>query len=247
MTSAPEIRIEPLTAQDQLRDAVKLQKEIWQFEDVDLLPVRLFVVATKIGGQVFGAYHDKKMVGFALAIPGIKPGYGGYLHSHMVGVAASYRNYGVGRMLKLTQRQDAIARGVDLMEWTFDPLELKNAYFNIERLGAVVRRYVRNQYGISTSVLHSGLPTDRCIAEWWLSTERVRRAVVNEAAARPEVEGRISVPNDIADLRKHDFARAKQIQAAVSDQFLASFAGGLAVIGFERTAATGDYLLGRWQ
>ncbi len=73
---------------------------------------------------------------------------------------------GLGRQLKLRQRDDALARGIDLIEWTFDPLELKNAYFNIERLGAIVRRYVRNQYGISTSRLHGGMPTDRCVAEW---------------------------------------------------------------------------------
>lgn len=244
--SGPEIRVEPLTTQEQFRDAVRLQEEIWQFDEIDLLPVRLFVVATKIGGQAFGAYHDRRMVGFALAIPGIKSGYGGYLHSHMVGVAADYRNYGVGRQLKLAQRDDAIARGIELMEWTFDPLEIKNANFNIERLGAIVRRYVRNQYGISTSVLHTGLPTDRCIAEWWLTTDRVRRAVENEISERAEVEARISVPQDIAHIRQHDRARAQQIQAEVSDQFTALFDRGLAVIGFERTPDTGDYLLGRW-
>jgi predicted GNAT superfamily acetyltransferase len=244
--STPEIRVEPLTRQEHFHDAVRLQKEIWQFEDIDLLPVRLFVVATKIGGQAFGAYHDRKMVGFALAIPGIKSGYGGYLHSHMVGVAASYRNYGVGRQLKLAQRGDAIARGIELMEWTFDPLELKNANFNIQRLGAIVRRYVRNQYGISTSILHTGLPTDRCIAEWWLTSDRVARAVENQIPERPEIEARISLPHDIGHLRKHDRARAKQIQSEMSDQFTALFDRGLAVVGFERTPDTGDYLLGRW-
>lgn len=244
--NAPDIGIEPLTSQDEFRDAVRLQKEIWQFEEVDLLPVRLFVVATKIGGQAFGAYHGRRMVGFALAIPGLKSGYGGYLHSHMVGVAADYRNYGVGRGLKLAQREDALARGVELMEWTFDPLELKNARFNIERLGAIVRRYVLNQYGISTSVLHTGLPTDRCIAEWWISGERARRAVAGQIVERPEIEARISVPQDIAQIRKDDHARAERIQSGVSAQFTELFHRGLAVVGFERTPDTGDYLLGRW-
>jgi predicted GNAT superfamily acetyltransferase len=247
MKPARRIDIQPLHTQEQFRDAVRLQREIWQFEDVELLPVRLFVVATKIGGQAFGAYHDKRMVGFALALPGIKPGYGAYLHSHMVGVAEGYRNDGIGRMLKLRQREDAIARGLDLMEWTFDPLELKNAYFNIERLGAIVRRYVRNQYGTTTSVLHGGLPTDRCVAEWWFRKDRVVNAIAGGPIERPEVERRIAVPSDVARLRAEDMASARSIQARVSDQFMDAFDRGLAVIGFERGDAVSNYLLGKWQ
>ncbi len=86
----------------------------------------------------------------------------------MLGVLPEYRNPGLGRALKMQQKEDALARGIDLIEWTFDPLDMKNAYFNIERLGAIVRRYVRNQYGVSSSILHGGLPTDRCVAEWWI-------------------------------------------------------------------------------
>jgi predicted GNAT superfamily acetyltransferase len=236
MNPTPEIVVKPLTERAQFRDAVRLQKEIWQFADIELLPVRLFVVATKIGGQALGAYDGETMVGFALAIPGIKPGYGAYLHSHMVGVDARYRNLGVGRLLKFAQRDDALARGIELMEWTFDPLELKNAFFNIERLGAVVRRYVRNQYGITTSVLQAGLPTDRCIAEWWMKRDR----------ASSETIAKICVPNEIAEIRKQDHARAKEIQANISDQFEDAFRRDLAVIGFERTEQTGNYLLGKW-
>jgi predicted GNAT superfamily acetyltransferase len=236
MSPAPQIVVKPLTERAQFRDAVRLQKDIWQFADIELLPVRLFVVATKIGGQALGAYDGKTMVGFALAIPGIKPGYGAYLHSHMVGVDAAYRNLGVGRMLKFAQRDDALARGIELMEWTFDPLELKNAFFNIERLGAIVRRYVRNQYGITTSALQTGLPTDRCIAEWWMKRDR----------APSEPITTIRVPNEIAEIRKSDHARAREIQAQISDQFEDAFRQDLAVTGFERTEETGNYLLGKW-
>src|SRR5579884_3822499 len=169
-----EIRVRALSHRDELDEAVRLQQEIWGFGELDLLPVRLFVVAGKIGGQVFGAFDGGRMVGFCLAIPGLKrTAEGSYLHSHMLGVLPEYRNAGVGRMLKLEQRKDAVARGVALMEWTFDPLELKNAYFNIERLGCIARRYVFNQYGTTSSHLHGGLPTDRLTAEWWLSSPRV--------------------------------------------------------------------------
>ena len=165
-----------LTTHEEFTEAVRLQQQIWGFEEIELLPVRLFVVATKVGGHAFGAFDDGKMVGFCLAIPGLKSGGTTYLHSHMLGVMPQYRNAGVGRMLKMEQRKDAIARGIELIEWTFDPLEIKNAYFNMERLGAIVRRYVFNQYGTTSSHLHSGMPTDRCVAEWWVSSPRVRAA-----------------------------------------------------------------------
>jgi predicted GNAT superfamily acetyltransferase len=187
MKPAPHIEVKPLTHSEQFRGAVELQKTIWGFDDVDLLPVRFFIVVTKIGGQAFGAYDGNKMVAFCIAIPGIKRGTTTYLHSHMLGVLRDYRDYGIGRILKLRQREEALSRGIYLIEWTFDPLELKNAYFNIERLGCIVRRYVRNQYGISSSRLQGGLPTDRCTAEWWINTERVRAAIERRSPERPGI------------------------------------------------------------
>ena len=107
-----------------------------------------------------------------LAIPGIKEDRTPYLHSHMLGVLSDYRNAGVGRLLKSAQREDALARGIRLIEWSFDPFEAKNAYFNLEMLGAIVRR-VRSQSCTASrkSPLHGDLPTDRCIAEWWMLVE----------------------------------------------------------------------------
>ena len=158
---AGAITIVDLVTEEQFREAVGVQTTIWGFSDIDLLPVRFFVVASKIGGQVFGAYDCGRMVAFCLAIPGLKADGKAYLHSHMLGVLPEYRNTGLGRRLKMHQREDALARGIELIEWTFDPLEVKNAYFNIARLGAIVRRYTRNQYGITSSPLTGGLPTDR--------------------------------------------------------------------------------------
>lgn len=242
--SEPHIEIRELNSIEEFRDAVHLQQVIWGFEEIELLPVRLFVVASKIGGQSLGAYDGARMIGFTLAIPGLKPGGKTYLHSHIAGVLPEYRNYGIGRRLKLRQREDAIPRGVDLMEWTFDPLEIKNAYFNIERLGAVVRRFVRNQYGVTTSKLHGGLPTDRCIAEWWLKTARVNTIAGGDPYVRPEVTARVTVPVEIAELRTADPKRAKEIQAKVSDGFEENFGKGLTVIGMERSDESGTYLFG---
>ena len=188
------IEVRPLSTLEEFTEAVRLQKEIWGFEDLELLPLRLFVVATKIGGLSWGAFDGGRMIGFCIAIPGLKAGGQTYWHSHMMGVVREHRNSGVGRALKLRQRQDAIARGIQLVEWTFDPLEIKNAYFNIERLGAVVRRYVLNQYGTTTSHLHGGLPTDRCVAEWWISSARVTALLAGAPLERPPIETRIETP-----------------------------------------------------
>src|SRR5579884_2601603 len=241
------IEIRELRTHGEFAEAVRLQQLIWGFDEVELMPVRLFVTATKVGGQAFGAFDRGCMIGFCLAIPGIKPGGQCYLHSHMLGVKAEYRNAGVGRMLKLEQRRDALSRGIELMEWTFDPLEIKNAYFNIERLGTIVRRYVLNQYGTTSSRLHGGLPTDRCVAEWWLETPRVEAIIQGRPFERPAAEARIAVPADIAHLREADPAAAREIQKTIGEQFLDCFARNLAVIAFERSPEAGTYVLGRWE
>ena len=247
-SGAAVISIRALTTQKEFEDAVQLQREIWGFNDLELLPVRLFVVASKVGGQTLGAFDGSRMIGFCLAIPGLKPGGGSYLHSHMLGVSHEYRDAGVGRLLKLKQREDALERAIELVEWTFDPLEIKNAYFNMERLGAIVRRYVRNQYGTTTSPLHGGLPTDRCVAEWWIGSPRVK-AIVDGApfTARPQIIERISVPADMANVRRDDPKRARQIQQEMSCHFEEYFSQGLAVIGVERSPEAGVYLFGKWE
>lgn len=241
------IEVRQLRTQPQFSEAVRLQQSIWGFEDIELLPVRLFIVATKVGGHAFGAYDGASMIGFCLAIPGLKPGGKYYLHSHMLGVLPEYRNAGVGRMLKLAQRREVMERGIPLIEWTFDPLEIKNAYFNIERLGAIVRRYVLNQYGTTSSHLHGSLPTDRCIAEWWVRSPRVEAVLNGQPLERIPTEARISIPSDIAAIRASDYKRAREIQQRVSEQFLEQFGKGLAVAGFERSPEAGTYILGKWE
>jgi predicted GNAT superfamily acetyltransferase len=150
-------------------------------------------------------------------------------------------------MLKLKQREDAVSRGIALIEWTFDPLEIKNAYFNMERLGAIVRRYVQNQYGTTSSHLHGGLPTDRCTAEWWLESSRVKTVLEGKPADRAPIGARISVPSNIGKLREKDPAKAREIQLRISEEFREAFDKNLAVTGFERTDDAGTYLLGPWQ
>lgn len=232
----------------ELRTAVALQKEVWNFTDAELVPLRLFVVAEKIGGQVIGAFDGSEMVGFALAVPGMRGGHP-YLHSHMLAVRQRYRNGGLGRRIKLFQREEAMARGFQLIEWTFDPLEIKNAYLNIEKLGAIARRYTINQYGITTSPLQGGLPTDRLIAEWWLKSKRVEQLLNKGTLPKIEPTQRISVPAAIYEWKASldTRARAQEVQETNRQQFLRAFAERLAVLGYVRdTQGNGQFLLGRW-
>lgn len=242
-----ELEVRQLSKLSEFSDAVRLQREIWGFDDIELLPMRLFVVASKIGGQVLGAFDEGKMAAFCLCIPGLKPGGKYYLHSHMLGVLPQYRNLRIGRLLKFKQREYAKASGIDLIEWTFDPLEIKNAFFNIERLGAIVRRYVHNQYGTTSSHLHGGLPTDRLVPEWWINSSRVEALANGLPFERGNVEARISLPANIAEIRRHTPAEARKIQQQIAERFDESFSAGLAVIGFEKTPDSGTYLLGPWE
>ncbi|MBI2689299.1 MAG: GNAT family N-acetyltransferase [Acidobacteria bacterium] len=239
------ISVRTITEISDLREAVQLQKTIWGFEDLELLPVRLFVVAHKVGGQTMGAFDGDRLVGFLIAVPGIKPDGTHYLHSNMMGVLAGYRNLGAGRQLKLAQREEALERGIDMIEWTFDPLELKNAFFNMQRLGAVVERYVLNQYGVTSSHLHGGLPTDRCIASWHLRSDRVAKIVAGEPLAPVDAVERIEVPNDIGAIRRDCPAEAKNIQASISGRFLEYLRRGLYVAGVERGETHGAYLFAK--
>jgi predicted GNAT superfamily acetyltransferase len=241
------IEIRQLYEFEEFAEAVRVQQTIWGFADMDMLPLRSFVVYGKIGGQLFGAYDGDEMAGFLIAVPGIKPGPRPYLHSHMLGVLPAWRDAGIGRRLKLRQREEALGRGIELVEWTFDPLELKNAFFNLERLGAVVRQYAENQYGVTASPLHGGLPTDRCIAEWWIDSPRVRAVLAGETVARRTEEAeRIVYPSDIGRIRSEDPGRAREIQQANGEKFQRAFERGLAVTGFERSETEGIYLLEPW-
>ncbi len=225
-----------------------LQKETWNFSDADLIPVRMFVVAVKIGGQVIGAFDGNRLVGFAIAIPGMR-NRSYYLHSHMLAVLSGYRDAGLGRRLKLAQRDDALQRGFELMEWTFDPLEIKNAYLNIEKLGAIARRYNVNQYGITSSPLQGGLPTDRLVAEWWLRSKRVERVLSGSPRPSLQWRARIEVPAEIYGWKASASTRALAlgVQGKNRGQFEEAFARGLSVLGYERDqTGSGTFLLGEW-
>jgi predicted GNAT superfamily acetyltransferase len=237
---------------DELDACVKLQIDTWGYSDGDVIPRRAFVVSQRIGGQVVGAFDvtrsenpegtAENLIGFAMSLPGVKasdePGASPvpYLHSHMLAVAPGYRNDGIGRQLKLFQRLEALERGINLMEWTFDPLEIKNSFLNIHKLGTIIRSYTPNFYGVSSSRLQGGLPTDRLHAEWYLRSSRVESTLSGVPIHNLDIKETIMIPRQIAEWKSSesgiDLARA--VQTENRQRFQAAFSRGLAVVGFHR-------------
>lgn len=244
---APAIRIEPLTTLDQFDRCVDLQNTVWAYDISAMMTQKVFLLASHIGGQVLGAFDGDTLVGYAMSLPGVRNGHA-YLHSHHLAVLPQWRDFGVGRRLKLAQRDEALSRGFALMEWTFDPLEIKNSHLNFDRLGAISRRYMRNFYGESASPLHGGLPTDRIYAEWWLKSDRVTRILAGEAPVINVTE-HVDVPAEISAWKaaEETRARARQVQTENATALESAFARGLSVIGYERNAhGDGRFLLGKW-
>jgi predicted GNAT superfamily acetyltransferase len=247
-SSADNIVVRQCRGFDELQACVDLQKEVWNFADADLIPIRMFVVAQKIGGQVIGSFDRNRLVGFAVSIPGNRAGHS-YLHSHMLAVRNEYRNSGLGRRMKLAQRDEALQRGIELIEWTFDPMEIKNAYLNLVKLGAISRRYNINQYGVSSSPLQGGLPTDRLVAEWWLRSRRVVGLLEQGRAPQFTTEMTIDVPAAAHEWKANPATRGKalEVHQRNREKFLDAFSRGLAALGYERDAeGNGRFLIGRW-
>lgn len=210
--------IRELTRIDEFEACLDLQREGFGWSDLELMPMRFFVVSRHIGGLVLGAFDEERLIGFLSAIPGIKNGKP-YWHSHMLAVAATHRDAGIGTQLKLAQKNEALQRGIRLIEWTFDPLVSRNAYLNIEKLGVIVRRYYPSFYGGES---------DRLVAEWWL--DRPRTSTNGD-------QRRVTIAADPA--------AARSMRLRVRQEFLASLTDDFYVAAFERHGETSDYVLVR--
>jgi predicted GNAT superfamily acetyltransferase len=219
---------------------VELERQTWG--EAILVPAGLFVVAIETGGQVLGAFSGGRLIGFTMALAGMhaaRP----FIHSHMTAVVPEFRDRGVGRTLKLKQREDALERGFELVEWTFDPLELKNAHFNLVRLGAIVRRFIPNCYGITHAPLHGDLPTDRLVAEWWLRSPRVEAILAGKRPSTGKNAERVRVPVNIGEIKSGDPEGAARIQRVLREEFQRRLQSGYAVTGIEHTNEWDEYVL----
>ena len=195
-----ELRFRDLHSADEFRQVMDLEQQVWGFTDLnDMVTLPVFTITVKRGAILIGAYDETdRMVGFVYSIVGMKPPRQVLQWSHMLGVLSEYRNSGLGRALKLAQRDKALAQGYELVEWTYDPLQAMNAHLNFTKLGVVAEEYHRNVYGESTSVLHKGTPTDRLVAQWWI--------------AKPHVERRVA-PGSVIPVTSHELTEAAPINA----------------------------------
>jgi predicted GNAT superfamily acetyltransferase len=259
------VEIRSCNGMEELDACVRLEIDTWGYDETEVVPRKTFLLAQHIGGQVIGAFRMREqraedrndesrsaeLIGFVMSLPGIKEAQSKalpYLHSHMLAVRPGERNRGIGIQLKWAQRREALGRGIRHMEWTFDPLEIKNAYLNIHRLGAICRHYREDFYGVSSSRLQGGLPTDRLLAEWELDSPRVRQAADQGPAVQQQViQERIVVPASIEQWKASETDRegALAVQVENRRKFQQAFARGWAVVGFTRDAGgNGVYELG---
>ena len=237
------------TELDEFRACVALQKEVWGFADNELVPLRIFSLAPKIGGQVIGAWDGDTLVGFAFSIPGTRSGHA-YLHSHMLA-----REERLSQQRAGPAHQAVSARGRYRAWLRADGVDLRSAgdqelLLQPGRLGAIARRYNINQYGITSSPLQGFLPTDRLVAEWWLSSKRVETLLATGTAAGVSSQKRGSKcrRRSTPGRRSGDAAESgRHVQLRNREQFLKAFSRWLACLGYERDASgNGVFLLGHW-
>jgi len=176
MSAAPEISsitIREINEVAEMRAVEGLEKEVWGIPDLDVVPLTHLVAAKEAGGVLIGAFDGETLVGFVYGFPSFERGKVAH-HSHMLAVKSAYRNYDLGRRLKLAQREHVIAQGIDLISWTFDPLQSLNAHFNFGKLGVLADRYLVNFYGEDAASFLHQTGTDRLWVSWLVSTERVQ-------------------------------------------------------------------------
>ena len=227
---------------DEFAQVVELERQIWGPGYDEVVPVPILAVSVHRGGILIGAFDGGRMVAFVYSLPGIKDGRPTQW-SHMAGVVAEYRSAGLGRTLKVLQRERALAMGLDLIEWTYDPLQAMNAHLNFAKLGVVCEEYAINIYGESSSPLHRGNPTDRFVAEWWIR--------------KPHVERRLN-PFGALTLRSHEIGEAAAAnRVAAAGKWLACTDVDLSLdarrvlvripMGFTQMLSDAPELAGRWR
>ncbi len=212
-----DIQIRDLTTIDEFRQVIELEREIWGYTDnADMVGVPVFIFTVHRGAMLLGAFHERKMVGFAYAVVGMKQARP-MLWSHMAGVLPEFRG-GLGYRLKLAQRERALAQGYDLIEWTFDPMQAMNAHFNFAKLGGIVEEYERNFYGESTSALHRGTPTDRIVLSWRINAPHVVRRLEHTSALRPRSSEIADAPIVNTTAADGDWRRNTKIELGLADR-----------------------------
>jgi predicted GNAT superfamily acetyltransferase len=243
-----ETTIRECTTIEEFDGCLSLQREAFGLPDLELSPRRHLIVSRQAGGWTLGAFAADRLVGFVHTMAAMR-GNEFFGYSHMMAVAKDYQNKGVGARLKWAQRERALREGRKLIKWTWDPMQARNAHFNLNRLGATVSTYTENFYGIDYGADASitdriNLPSDRLFATWQLDSERVRALANGSAVAfAGEPAASVAIPSQWSTLVKSDPKRALAEQSRVREEFKNAFARGLVCAGFERGEEQSRYLL----
>ncbi len=233
---------------EDLSECVALQREVFVLPEIEISPVRHFIVSKNAGGFTLGAFAEKKLVGFVLSVAAFF-GNEKFFYSHMTAVKKDFQSHGIGAKLKWAQREQALAKGVNFIKWTFQPVQARNAFFNLEKLGAIVRHYEPNFYGtdysaVGDQTVELGLDSDRLFAEWHLESEKVKRFAKGENFVESgEIRKSIVIPTDWNNLVKTNLQKAIAEQTRVKGEFQTAFAENLICRGFERNETNPKYLL----
>lgn len=233
---------------EEMKECVGIQRRVFPSSDLEVSPARHLLVTKHAGGWTLGAFVEGRLAGFVLTVPMFR-GDGRAFYSHMTGVEREYQNLGIGAKLKWAQRDRALREGVRYIKWTFQPVLARNAFFNLERLGATISTYMPNFYGTdSDSVVDTGdavgVPSDRLFAEWELDSPKVAALAEGlEWTEARQLKRTVEIPSDWGTLIRSDARGAVAVQARVRSEFTEAFGEGLVARGFERSDEHPRYLL----
>lgn len=230
--------IREATSHQDLDCVCLIQRDVWKVEDLEIVGRIQLKASQHAGGSVLIAVADDGAIaGFAYALPAFLHGEV-FWHSDMLAVRPAFRGTGIGQSLKWAQRDHARRTGIRRITWTFDPMQAGNAHLNLELLGVTVREYLSNFYGVTTSALHHGLPTDRLLASWDLESPRVQALSRGEVWPGPRGHAHVAIPAAWNALVQRDPERARAEQERVETELMAAFSSGLVITGFEKPSAS---------
>lgn len=241
------VQIREVSTIEEYDACIKLQREVFGLPDLEISPRRHLIVTNRAGGWTLGAFVEAKLIGFVHHLAAVKDNYI-FGYSHMMAVDFAFQNQGVGAQLKWAQRARALSEGRDYIKWTFEPMRARNAHFNLNRLGVVVREYAVNFYGTDYSTnpaekaVVSGMDSDRLFASWDLNAPRVAAFSRREEFLLGEPQRRVEIPADFSALLKSDPAEAKREVLRVRNEFVQTLADGFVCRAFDRHSARPCYL-----
>jgi predicted GNAT superfamily acetyltransferase len=230
---------------EELSACVQLQRDVFALPEIEISPVRHLIVTRNSGGFSLGAFVNNELVGFVLSIPAFLYGEKAY-YSHMTAVKKEFQGAGIGGKLKWAQREKALRDGVKFIKWTYQPVLARNAFFNLEKLGVVLKHYESNFYGTDypSPDKNLGLDSDRVFAEWPLGSPKVSAlARGDNYVETAEAKGTIEIPNNWNELVKNDLSEAIAEQNRIKNEFQKAFAEGLVCRSFLRDEVRPKYLL----